>query len=448
MTNENPAILTPEQKRQQRIDGFLSTEGIKFITPEAKASYQLRVQRFADAYTLREPDRVPVSLPVGILPLNLNGDTLRTAMYDYKVLVDAYKKFNTLYSEELEYFAGPFTTPGKVLDILDYKLYAWPGHGLSPDAPGFQFVENEYMKAEEYNDLIRDPSDFWFRTYLPRVFGAFEPFRRLSPVTDMVEIVSLTQLIPLGSTQVLDTLQKMIDTGREFQRLIEAVGPYSRLGPAMGFPVEPRGIFAKAPFDILGDTLRGTANVMMDMYRRPDKVLEACDKIADLTINSILRSPHTKDNLMVFYPLHKGADGWMSQKQFEIFYWPSLKKVLDAFIAEGLIQSLFAEGSFNKRLEYFTEFPKGALMILFDQTDIFKAKQVLGTKCCIRGNIPSALIVTASPAEVKAYCRKLIEVCGKGGGYVLAAGAIAEYPKLENLKAIMEAVKEYGVYKK
>jgi uroporphyrinogen-III decarboxylase len=85
---------------------------------------------------------------------------------------------------------------------------------------------------------------------------------------------------------------------------------------------------------------------------------------------------------------------------------------------------------------------------LFDQSDMLKAKQALGDKCAISGNVPSSLLVTGSPADVKAYCRKLIEGCGKGGGYMLAAGCVAPNPKLENLRAMVEAVKEYGVYRK
>jgi hypothetical protein len=42
----------------------------------------------------------------------------------------------------------------------------------------------------------------------------------------------------------------------------------------------------------------------------------------------------------------------------------------------------------------------------------------------------------------------LIEGCGKGGGFILSAGAIADNPKLENLRAMLAAVREYGVYKK
>jgi hypothetical protein len=444
---ENWTDITPEQKRKWRLDNFYKAEGINFVSPQAKQDYQIRAKRLIDAYNVQEPDRVPVTLPVGNLPYTLNGVDFRTSLYDYEKAVEACKKFNSRYSRELEVYASPFTYPGKVFDILDYKLYAWPGHGLPLDATGVQFLEGEYMKVDEYDDLILDPSDFWFRTYLPRVFGAFEPLRMFQPATNMIEVISVSQLAPLGSPQMLETLQKMIDVGKEYQRMLRITGEYAGAGTANGFPAT-FGAFAKAPFDTLGDTLRGTAPIMKDMYRRPDKVLEACDKIADLTISSVLKSPMISRMFMVTYPLHKGADGWMSQKQFDTFYWPSLKKVMDAFIKEGLIQLLFAEGSFNTRLESVNVFPKGTVTWLFDQTDMFKAKKILGDKCCIQGNVPTSLTVTGNPEDVKEYCRKLIEGCGKGGGYILSAGATAENPKLDNLRAMMAAIREYGVYKK
>jgi uroporphyrinogen-III decarboxylase len=138
----------------------------------------------------------------------------------------------------------------------------------------------------------------------------------------------------------------------------------------------------------------------------------------------------------------------MSEKQFNTFYWPTLKRVMDAFIDEGLICTLFAEGSYNTRLEGATDFPKGSVVWWFDQSDMVRAKKILGDKFCITGNVPSSLIVTGSPKDVKERCRRLIEDCGKGGGYILGAGCIADDPKLENLRAMMEAVREYGVYRK
>jgi hypothetical protein len=444
---ENWKDLTPEQKRQVRLDNFATGKGIKFASPEAKKAYQIRAKRIVNVYNVEEPDRVPVNIFPNTLPYLVSGTSVRSAMYDYNQALAACKKFNEKYSEALETFASPFTNSGRIMDLLDYKLYFWPGQGLPLESLGIQFVEAEYMKVEEYDDLITDPSDFWYRTYLPRVFGICRPFSQFQPVTNLIEVISLNQLDVLGSASMQEALFKLIEVGREYKRRSDVFSSYPS-GPEMGFPQVMGGKFAKAPFDTLGDTLRGTTNLMKDMYRRPEKVLAACDKIADFTIRSVLKSPDLADQHFVMYPLHKGADGWMSEKQFKTFYWPSLKKVMDAFINEGLIQSLFAEGSFNSRLELVNEFPKGAVHWMFDQTDIFKAKQILGNKCSIQGNVPSSLIVTGTPADVRACCKKLIEVCGKGGGYILGPGAVADEPKLENIQAMVDSAREYGVYKK
>jgi uroporphyrinogen-III decarboxylase len=443
---EGWADLTPEQKREKRLNRLLDTRGMNFASPEAEKAYKVRTQRMVDVYNLREPDRVPVNLPVGNLPLKMAGIDAYTAMYEPEKATEAIRAFNEKYGKELEYTAYSFNIPGRVLDLLDYKLYAWPGHGIAKDGTTWQFKEGEYMTADEYDDLIRDPSDFWIRTYMPRAFGVFEPMRLFQPFTNITENVHVMQFMPLAMPPVQEMLQKLLDAGKEFQKMMQSMmAGAGRLGAGAVFL---GGGFAKAPFDTIGDTLRGTTNIMQDMFRRPDTLLEALDKVADLTISTILKSPNINNLTTVMYPLHKGADGWMSQKAFDTFYWPSLKKVMDAFIEEGLMQTLFAEGSYNTRLEYIDQFPKGAVTWYFDRTDMVRAKEILGKKCCLQGNVPTSMIVTGSPQEVKEYCRHLIETVGKGGGFILAAGSIADNPKLENLQAMMAAVEEYGYYKK
>jgi uroporphyrinogen-III decarboxylase len=302
------------------------------------------------------------------------------------------------------------------------------------------------MRPEEYADLIRDPTDFWLRVYLPRLFGAFEGFRAIPPLTNIIEMAA-SQLTILRDPQLRMALRKMLEAGDELEKRMEISEKYAGLGPANGYPSTFGGL-SKAPFDILGDALRGTTAIMKDLYRRPDKVLEAVEIIADITIHNITTAPNFSRVFNIMLPLHKGADGWMSQKQFETFYFPTLKKVMDALIKEGMIVTLFAEGSYNTRLESINVFPKGSVCWYFDQTDMVRAKKILGDKCCIQGNVPSSLIVTGSPADVKENCRKLIEGCAPGGGYILTAGCMAENPKLDNLRAMIAAVKEYGVYKK
>lgn len=437
--------LTPDEKKEERFRRWLEPPDINFASPKAEKAYHTRLKRLADAYLMKEPDRVPVQLPFGILPAYWAGTDLKTVMYDYDELRRAWKKF--LNEFEMDTYTGPGgVMPGRIYDLIDYKLYKWPGHGLPDDARGHQFVEGEYMGADEYDTLIRNPSDFWMRTYMPRIFGIFEPLRKFQSFTDIIELPS-AYFTPFARPDVQATLQTLIDVGKEFPKWMAVVAECTREAQESGVP-SPRGSgLAKAPFDTIGDTLRGTRGVIMDMYRQPEKLLEAIDVITELTIDSILSRARDTRITTIGFPLHKGADGYMSDKQFETFYWPSLKKVCLALIDEGLIPSLFAEGSYMTRLETVNEFPRGAVTWRFDQTDMATAKKVLGDRCCISGNVPTSLLSTGTAREVKEYCRKLIEVCAPGGGYILSAGSSVTKAPPENLRAMMDAAKEYGVYK-
>ncbi len=441
--------MTPEEKRKRRFQWWLHPQGVEFVDGEAEKAYVQRAGRLIDAYNVEEPDQVPVSVAVGAIPAYQYGGDSYTAMYDYDKMVEAWTRFNSEHSLDLDSFAIPAgVTPGRVYDLLDYRLYAYPGHGLPMSAKGVQFVEGEYMKGDEYDALIRNPSDFWMRVYMPRVFGALEPFKALVPWTDFIELPAM-KLMPFTRPDVQGALQALIDAGRELSKWIARVRGFSDLAIASGFPSATGGAFCKAPFDTLGDTLRGTKGIMMDMYRQPDKLLEAMEVMADLSIDSVISSLNASKGLRVIFPLHKGADGWMSDKQFETFYWPQLRRVITALVREGIFVVLFAEGSFNTRLESVNEFKKGAVSWLFDRTDMAKAKKILGDRCCIMGNVPASLMVTAGPEDVREYCRRLIEVCGPGGGYIVSPGIIGiDEARLENIKAMVDAVKEYGAYRK
>jgi uroporphyrinogen-III decarboxylase len=170
------------------------------------------------------------------------------------------------------------------------------------------------------------------------------------------------------------------------------------------------------------------------------------ERITPIAIEGAISAVANAAAPVVIMPLHKGADSFMSIKQYETFYWPTFKKVVMALVNEGIYPILFAEGSYNKRLDIIGDFPKGSVAWYFDQTDIFEAKKKIGDKLCIIGNVPTSLIMTGTPQQVKEHCRKLIEVCGKGGGYVLAGGANVDEGNPENLRAMMAAVREYGVY--
>jgi uroporphyrinogen-III decarboxylase len=130
-------------------------------------------------------------------------------------------------------------------------------------------------------------------------------------------------------------------------------------------------------------------------------------------------------------PLHRGAEGFMSQEQFKRFYWPGLKKTIEATIKLGLYPWPHFEGKFDSRLEYLLE-------------DMVRAKEILGGHLCIVGAVPSPLLQVGSPSEVEEYCKNLIKACGKGGGFILSNGGNTDYAKPENLKAMIDSVKKFG----
>jgi uroporphyrinogen-III decarboxylase len=436
------ADLTAKEKRWQRYQLWLNPD-VRFSSPEAEKKYKEKAQRFIRAYEVEEPDRVPVSLPAANWPAYLAGTDLKTVMYDYDKLQQVWKQFHEEYETDLALSPG-LVPPARAYDLLGYKLYAYPGHGLPENATGIQYVEGEYMKEDEYDLLIKDPSDFWMRVYIPRVFKPFQSWKFLSPFTSIIE-APVFWFMPYINPQLQASAQTLIDVGKELAQWTKMLGEFSQWVQESGYPV-PQMLLAKAPFDTIGDTLRGTKGIIKDMYRHPEKLLEAIEVVTDFTIRQTIEAANAAQSSAAVFPLHKGADGFMSPKQFEKFYWPSLKKVCDALINEGIRPELFAEGSYTTRLETVNEFSKGDVSWLLDKTDMAKAKKVVGSTCCISGNVPTSLLVTGGYKDVKEYCRKLIEVCAPGGGFILAGGAMVDQGNPENLRAMMDAAREYGIY--
>jgi uroporphyrinogen-III decarboxylase len=211
----------------------------------------------------------------------------------------------------------------------------------------------------------------------------------------------------------------------------------------------PFGAHTFAPFDLIGDTLRCTTGVMLDMYRQPEKLITACEALVPVSIKMAVQAAMVTRIPFVIIPLHKGDDAFMSDEQFIEFYWPTLKAQLLGLIDAGLIPVPFAEGYYDRRLDIIANsgLPKGKTVWLFDMTDMKTAKEKLGHMACIGGNVPAPLFSYASsPQKMDAYCKKLIEIAGPGGGFILSPGVTVFQAKPENMHAFFKSTKKYGVY--
>jgi len=435
--------LSPDERREDRFNRWLSPSGIQSSGAEAKERYEARVTRFIKAIKLEEPDRVPVMLPVQFLPAPYAGSSLKTVMYDYEELKRSWIKY--LNDFEMDSFIGcGLVFPGRMLELIDYKIVLWPGHGLDDHIPSYQYVEGENMKPEEYDALINDPTDFLLRTFLPRSSGALAGFSKLNQMTPFIGI-PVYYITQFADPEIRASVQALLDAAQEGIKWMGTVMEVESAALQKGIP-NIWGGMCGAPFDLIGDMLRGTKGIMMDMYQRPHKLIEAMERITPIVIQEAVGSANVTGCPIIFMPLHKGTGGFMSNKQFETFYWPTFKKVMIGLIEEGLVPMPYAEGDYIERLEIISDMPRGSVIWFFEHMDMVRAKEVLGDNACLAGNIPGSVLYTGTPREVKEACRRLIETCAEGGGYILAGAVHMDEGNPENLRVIMEAAEEYGVY--
>ncbi len=178
-----------------------------------------------------------------------------------------------------------------------------------------------------------------------------------------------------------------------------------------------------------------------------EKLIEAMEKVLPTIIEQAVTIVEKTGNPVVLIPLHKGSTEFMSIEQFKTFYWPTLRKLMLGLIDKGAIPCPFFEGDYTSRLEIIGDIPKGKAIYRFGTTDIFKAKEVLGGHVCIRGNVPASLLCTGTTSEVEECCKKLIDFVGKNGGFIMDGSAgIPDQSRIENVRAMADFTKQYGVY--
>jgi uroporphyrinogen-III decarboxylase len=302
------------------------------------------------------------------------------------------------------------------------------------------------MKAEEYDAFLSDPSDFMLRRYWPRIFGALGPLKDLPSLASIYSYAGFGRMSAFAEPGVSSALEALVSAAREAKRMLSGSAEFSEKMEKLGFPPQ-FGSMTHAPFDMLSDFLRGTKGAMLDMFRKPDQVLQAVEKIYPVTLQNALAAKK-RGIPRVFIPLHKGIDSFMSPDHFKRFYWPTLKRLILALIEEGLTPFAFWEGNCTSRLELIAQdIPRGKAVYMFESSDIFRAKEVLGDTVCIRGNVPLSILHGGTPGDVRAYCRQLIDKVGKGGGFIMDAASNLDDAKPENLKAMIEFTKEYGRYR-
>ena len=408
-------------------------------TPEEL--YKQREGRVQAALALQEPDRVPMWM---FTDTAVFCGVPRAAEY-YDPLL--WKKAATELTVELQpdLSSTGYGSSGAVWDALQVKNRLWPGGPLPPDYQ-YQFVEGEYMKEDEIDMFLADPSDFIIRRYLPHIYGSLAPLEKLPPLNGMFAGFE-ANLALLTSPEFRKMGQVLAKAARAQADYRKTIGNIHADLARLGFPPHSHfGGVGGAPFDTVSSFFRGMKGSMLDMYRQPEKLLQLCDKVLELRMRVAVSAQPDASGLTrrVAIPLWRGDKSFMSESQFRKFYWPGLKKALLATIELGYLPMPVFEDTFGDRLECLLELPKGKVVAVVDHTDAVRAKEILGGHNCIIATVPAS-IKYLSLREAAEVIRSQIRACKKGGGYMLHLTLPAQ-ASVEDLKGLMQELREYARY--
>lgn len=408
---------------------------------EAKSAYDARWRRVMDCVALRQPDRMPVAMFCTFWLAKYGGISHRQLMYDYQATRDIAERAVLEFEPDCHNPLIANIAAGPSLDALDFKQVNWPGHGVGDNQP-YQYLDREYMKPEEYDEFIFDPTGFYLQKYLPRVAGAFEGLEDLPSFPGLHYFRLIAGVRAFARPRVRAALERLITAAEEIDRFVDHHKVFTQRMTTLGYPTSFITT-SISPYDFVADYFRGATGMMKDLYRNKDKLLELLDKaVVFLTRMSVRTAGHP----VVFIPVHWAPDAFMSPKQFETFWWPSFRKLLVNLIDAGIIPMPLWESDCTKRLEVIRDIPPGKCIYWFERTDMVRAFEVLGDVVALRGNLSPSLMTTGTPDDVDAAVRHLAEnVFHKGGKLILdCAFGIPDEAPVDNVRAMYTAARKYG----
>lgn len=413
------------------------------------SAFQARQKRLDDAIALRTPDRVPVAaLFSHYYATRKAGLSNKISQYDIEKRCAALREVTI--ELDLDAALDPQAVfPGNILELMGLTHFKWPGGTLRDDEPE-QYLGEETLKASDYDQFLANPNEVTAKMLWPQMAKVFAPLAQmpLPPLYWASGDYDLIYMLPeiLSAPPICSMLKQLVSVAEECQRHSAIVQQDAQEMAQLGYPTLFGGVTLTA-FDWIGDHFRNMRGVLTDMRRNPEKLLATIELLIPATIQKAVIAAKMKNVPRVFIPLHWGAAGFMSNDQYERFYWPSLKALLLGLIEADITPIPLFEGDYSPRLEFLQELPKGKVAGHFDIVDRKKARELLGDTMCFWGNVPAALVATGTPQQVKDDVRELIDLFGDTGGLILDTSVgIPDEARPENMAAMVEAAREFGVY--
>jgi len=364
-------------------------------------TYQRRLNRILKTVALEEADRTPVVLEYSGFAAYVTGtrmaEFLRSPAANLAAMVQTYRMVGG--GDAINY--GSFWPYGLCYDFM--ARVAVPGVDL-PDDAMWQVVETELMTRADYDRLLDVGwpaffDDFMKARVLKGVPDAYLPPRRKSPGVQ-------------------------------------------KAWRAEGVPVLSGGDVT-TPFELLCGS-RSLMGFSRDLMEIPDKVIAAMDAIMPHLAGGVIRTAKMHGCPLVWVGGWRTAPMMLSPDMWQRFVWPYFSSLVREVVDGGLIALLHLDSDWTRELERFRELPRAKCILALDgETDIFKAKKILGDHMCLMGDVPASMLYLDTPAIVSEYCTRLIRELGPAG-FILQSGCdIPANAKLENVQAMGAAATKF-----
>lgn len=350
-----------------------------------KELQQERYELFDDLFTGKIPKRVPLGHYVfNPFAIQFAGYDLFKTQWDDQLLAEACDIFcQHVFTDTVPVGSVVMPYPYQVLQARSYKI-SEIGFMQHPEIAG--------MEPDLYEKFIKDPYNVILENILPTLFPALDT----DPVTKS-----------LNMAKGLMAWQQQAAAVRKVQT--DAIEKYGYLKAPAG--ADAGGI--KCPLDFIADFIRGFTGVLNDCKRYKSQLEEACEAVLPLLIK---RATPVKPHYLGTTSITTHMPGFMNTKDFERFYYPTFKKMIDTFAESGMGVRVFCEGNWARYLDHLHELPAN-VRLRFEYADPKTVKEKLGDKQIISGFYPFSLLQIASKEKVIDEAKKLVDILAPGGHY-------------------------------
>lgn len=215
------------------------------------------------------------------------------------------------------------------------------------------------------------------------------------------------------------------------KRCVDAMGNEVFIVPVIG-----------APFTTSA-ALRGTETFMKELYTDPE-LIHTLMNVTTRSVKNLIDAYVKAGGVPVTVePVATGS--MISEKHFREFVLPYLKEVYTHIHSYGLPGVLHICGKTQRVIQCMAE--SGADILSIDNIDLTEAKEQVGNKVCLMGNVsPADGMLKGNPEIITTMIRDCItKASDNPKGFVLATGCeVPIHTPHENMVAFLEAGRRYA----